>query len=254
VTAAGGPTPTTDRDHYSYRHYADRQVAEGFDALRFSGPIGRLLLDDQHAILSEALAPLTNRTIVDVGSGTGRAALALAAGGAKVHALDASAEMLQVARARAAEARLAVRFSLADAHALPLGDRCVDAAVCLRVLMHAVDWRQCVAELCRVSRWRVVTDYPAAMSLAMFESVARRLWQQTGRPVEAYRVLTARDVASAFDAHGFRIVQIRRQFVLPTRFHKRVNRAGFTRRVEGALASVGLLRLFGSPVTIVAER
>ena len=47
---------------------------------------------------------------------------------------------------------------------------------------------------------------------------------------------------------------VRRQFVLPTRFHKRVNRAGFTRRVEGLFAATGLLRLFGSPVTIVAER
>jgi hypothetical protein len=33
-----------------------------------------------------------------------------------------------------------------------------------------------------------------------------------------------------------------------------VNRPGFTRGVEGALAAVGLQRLFGSPVTIVAQR
>lgn len=242
------------REHYSYRHYADQQVADGFDALRFSGPIGRLLLDDQRAILSEALAPLKDRVVVDVGSGTGRAALGLAQGGARVIATDASPQMLSVARTRAAEAGVSIRFGLADAHALPLHDRSVDAAVCLRVLMHAIDWRQCVAELCRVSRWRVVTDYPAAMSLAWFESAARRLWQRTGRPVEAYRVLAAGDVARAFASHGFRIVQARRQFVLPTRFHKRVNSAGFTRGVEGALASVGLLRAFGSPVTIVAER
>ena len=254
MTAGSGSTPTTDRDHYSYRHYADRQVAEGFDALRFSGPIGRLLLEEQRAILSQALAPLSGRVIADVGSGTGRAALGLAAGGASLVALDASPEMLHVARSRAADARLAIRFGLADAHALPLRDRSVDAAVCLRVLMHAIDWRQCVAELCRVSRWRVVTDYPAAMSLSAFESLARGLWKKTGRPVEAYRVLAESDVARTFAAHGFHIVQVRRQFVLPTRFHKTVNRAGFTRAVEGALASVGLLRLFGSPVTIVAER
>ena len=66
--------------------------------------------------------------------------------------------------------------------------------------------------------------------------------------------MSSREVARAFAAHGFRIVQARRQFVLPTRFHKTVNHAGFTRGIEGALASVGLLRLFGSPITIVAER
>jgi len=254
VTPAGGPPRAGGRAHYSYRHYADPQVAEGFDALRFGGPIGRLLLEDQQAILTEALAPLPGRTVVDVGSGTGRAALALAAGGASVIALDASSQMLAVARRRAGETGVALGLGMSDAHALPLADRSVDAAVCLRVLMHALQWEQCVAELCRVARWRVIVDYPAAASLAFFESAARRLWQRTGRPVEAYRVLSHRAVARAFAAHGFRITQRRPQFVLTTRLHKRVNRPGFTRGVEGALAAVGLQRLFGSPVTIVAER
>jgi ubiquinone/menaquinone biosynthesis C-methylase UbiE len=254
VTPAGGPPRAGGRAHYSYRHYADPQVAEGFDALRFGGPIGRLLLEDQQAILTEALAPLPGRTVVDVGSGTGRAALALAAGGASVIALDASSQMLAVARRRADETGVALGLGMSDAHALPLADRSVDAAVCLRVLMHALQWEQCVAELCRVARWRVILDYPAAASLAFFESAARRLWQRTGRPVEAYRVLSHRAVARAFAAHGFRITQRRPQFVLTTRLHKRVNRPGFTRGVEGALAAVGLQRLFGSPVTIVAER
>jgi hypothetical protein len=39
--------------HYSYAHYADRDVAEGFDALRFGGPIGRYLLEQQETILRE---------------------------------------------------------------------------------------------------------------------------------------------------------------------------------------------------------
>ena len=32
-----------NRQHYSYTHYASKDVAEGFDNLRFSGPIGRHL-------------------------------------------------------------------------------------------------------------------------------------------------------------------------------------------------------------------
>ena len=34
-----------NRSHYSYAHYAIADVAEGFDALRFGGPIGQLLAD-----------------------------------------------------------------------------------------------------------------------------------------------------------------------------------------------------------------
>jgi hypothetical protein len=120
--------------------------------------------------------------------------------------------------------------------------------------MHAIDWRQCVAELCRVARWRVVVDFPSARSVAAIESRARRRALRAGRPVEAYRVLREADVRRAFEAAGYRVVMVRRQFVLPIALHKRVGHPGVTRGVERLLAAIGLLRLFGSPVTMVAER
>ena len=242
------------RDHYSYAHYADPAVAEGFDALRFGGPIGQLLLESQERLLGEALAPLPGRRILDVGTGTGRAAIGLASAGASVAGVDASLEMTRVARRRAAAAGLAIDFGLADAHALPFADRSADAAVCLRVIMHAVDWRQCVAELCRVARWRVVVDFPSARSLAALESGGRRIARAMGRQTEAYRVIAERDVANEFATHRFVVVLVRRQFVLPIVVHKKFGRRRFTERVEGALAGLGLLRLLGSPVTMVAER
>jgi ubiquinone/menaquinone biosynthesis C-methylase UbiE len=246
--------PAAERTHYSYAHYASRDVAEGFDALRFSGPIGRHLLDTQESLLREAFAPLAGRRILDVGTGTGRAAIGLAAAGASVVGFDASPQMLDVASRRASAAGVDVTLGVADAHHLPMADRSVDGAVCLRVLMHAVDWRACVAELCRVARWRVVIDFPALGSAAALESAARRARQALGHPVEAYRVLAEADVRRAFAAHGYRVVLVRRQFVLPIAAHKAVNRLGVTRFVEGALAAIGLLRLLGSPVTMVAER
>lgn len=243
-----------DRDHYGYAHYADDAVAQSFDVLRFSGPVGRYLLESQERLLVAAMAPAGGRRILDVGSGTGRAAIGLAAAGGDLLGLDASPAMLRVARARAAEAGVALRFLVADAHQLPVADRGVDAAVSLRVLMHAVDWRQCVAELCRVSHWRVVVDFPALISMAAFESVGRRVGQVFGRRVEAYRVMPEAGVAAAFAAHGFRVVSVHRQFVLPVALHKTVGRLAFTRSTERVLAAAGLLRLLGSPVTMVAER
>ncbi|MEZ5318604.1 MAG: class I SAM-dependent methyltransferase [Vicinamibacterales bacterium] len=243
-----------DRDHYSYAHYANPDVASGFDALRFGGPIGRHLLEWQEALLLEALAPVAGRHVLDVGTGTGRAALGLARAGATVVGLDASAEMLAVARDRAREAKLAATFGRADAQALPLADRSVDAVVCLRLLMHVVDWRRTVAELCRVARWRVVIDFPSSRSFAALESGVRHARARAGRPVEAYRVMRSRDVAAAFEASGYRVVMVRRQFVLPIAAHKKIGSLAFTRGVERVLALGGLLRLFGSPITMVAER
>lgn len=242
------------RKHYSYEHYASRDVAEGFDALRFSGPIGLYLLEEQARQLSDVIRPSAGTSVLDVGTGTGRAAIGLATAGARVVGLDASAEMLEVARARAGKARVSVPFGVADAHHLPLGDRAVDAAVCLRVLMHAIDWRQCLGELCRVARSRVVVDFPSNRSVAAIESRWRRMRQARGAAVEAYRVLSERDVAEAFSQHGYRVVDVRRQFVLPINLHKKFGSLGFTLGVERLLTAAGLLRLFGSPITMVAER
>lgn len=253
-----------NRQHYSYTHYANKDVAAGFDSLRFSGPIGEYLLETQEHLLLEAFAPLAtdptgdaplnHAAILDVGTGTGRAALGLARAGAAMVGVDASAEMLDVARQRAAELGLAVSFDVGDAHALPFPDRHFDGSVSLRVLMHTPDWRRCIGELCRVSRKRVVIDFPSASSFAALESVARNLKRAMGGKVEAYRVMSERSVAAEFASQGYRVVRVHRQFVLPIAFHKRVGSLAFTRGTERILSLMGLLWLAGSPVTMVAER
>jgi ubiquinone/menaquinone biosynthesis C-methylase UbiE len=248
----GGPDGRAD--HYSYSVYADPAMAEAFDSLRFSGPIGRLIAQTQEQVVASFLAPVEGKTILDVGTGTGRAALALAARRARVTGVDASAEMLAVAERRAAAAKLDVAFLRGDAHGLTFPDRSFDAVVCLRVLMHTPDWRRSLGEVCRVAGDRVVFDYPALGSAAVLQAVVRRVAHRLGARTEPYRVFSRRAVAAALRANGFRIVDLHRQFVLPIAFHKQLNSAAATGRIEGALARVGLARFFGSPVTVAAER
>lgn len=247
-------TPQPRADHYSYSVYADPAMAEAFDGLRFSGPIGELLARTQEQVVAGFLSPVVGRSILDVGTGTGRAAIALARRGADVTGVDASNEMLAVAARRAEAAGVTVRFARGDAHALEFPDRAFDSLVCLRVLMHTPDWRRSLSELCRVADHRVVFDYPALGSAAAVQSIARRLAQAVGAQVEAYRVFSDRAIRTALDAEGFRITGSHRQFVLPIALHKRLNSATLTTRVERALAGAGLLALLGSPVTVVAER
>jgi SAM-dependent methyltransferase len=244
-----------ERKHYSYAVYADPGTAEQFDAARFGGPIGRLIAEAQERILLSALGPLGGRDVLDVGTGTGRAAILLAARGARVTAVDASAEMLAVAARRAGAASAgSVVFARGDAHALAFPPRSFDAVVCLRVIMHTPDWRRVVSELCRVSRRSVVLDYPALASAAAFQAAARRAAALAGRRTEAYRVFSDRAIRAALVSEGFRISRRERQFVLPIALHKAIGSRGFTTRVERSLASIGLLDLLGSPVTVVAER
>jgi ubiquinone/menaquinone biosynthesis C-methylase UbiE len=245
---------STDREHYSYAVYADSAMAESFDARRFGGPIGALVAASQERVLKSFLLPVAGRTILDVGTGTGRAAIALALEGAVVTGVDASEEMLAVARRRATDAGASVTFDRADAHGLVYPDRSFDAVVCLRVLMHTPGWRASLAELCRVARDRVVIDYPALASAAAIQSVARRIAHAAGARVEAYRVFTDRSIRDVLERSGFRVRDSQRQFVLPIALHKRLGSAAATETIEGALAGVGLQRLMGSPVTLVAER
>jgi ubiquinone/menaquinone biosynthesis C-methylase UbiE len=237
-------------------------MAERFDTMRFSGPIGRLIADTQEERIAAFLAPVDGRRILDVGTGTGRAAIALAKRGAIVTGVDASAEMLAVAERRAVEVLGrrslgeggTVVFARGDAHHLDFPDRAFDSVVCLRVLMHTPDWRASLRELCRVASARVVFDYPSLYSAAALQAVARRVTQKMNPAVEAYRVFSPGAVARELADAGFRVTGQHRQFVLPIALHKRVGSAAWTRRVEGAMERVGLMRLFGSPVTVVAER
>jgi 2-polyprenyl-3-methyl-5-hydroxy-6-metoxy-1,4-benzoquinol methylase len=242
------------RDHYSYTVYADAAMAERFDALRFGGPIGQLVAESQERQIVEALSPLEGRRVLDVGTGTGRAALALACRGAHVVGVDASIEMLRVARRRAAAAGAQVTFEDADAQALAFADRGFDAVVCLRVLMHVPDWRKALSELCRVSSGLVVFDYPALWSAAALHAAARSAAHLVNPRVEAYRVFTHRAIAAALAASGYRVTSAHPLFTLPIALHKRVNHASWTTSVEGVLSRAGITRIVGSPVTVTAER
>lgn len=245
---------TARRDHYSYTVYADPATARTFDDRRFGGPIGDLVASQQAQVIGEFLGPLDGRSILDVGTGTGRAAILLARRGARVTGIDASDAMLQVARQRAAEEGMAVTFLAGDAHRLEFPDRTFDAAVCLRVLMHTPQWRACLGELCRVARGLVVLDYPSARSVALAQAVGRRALHSVGATTEPYRVFLDGPIADELAAHGFRVRARHRQFVLPIAVHKAIGSAAFTRAAERCLGGLGLLRLFGSPVTLVAER
>ena len=97
-------------------------------------------------------------------------------------------------------------------------------------------------------------DYPALVSAAALQAVARRAVAAAGGRVEAYRVFTDRAVREVLEGCGYRVVDRHRQFVLPIALHKRLGSVTATERIEGALDRLGLRGLVGSPVTLVAER
>ncbi|MGC4081337.1 MAG: class I SAM-dependent methyltransferase [Vicinamibacterales bacterium] len=242
------------REHYSYTFYADAANAQAFDARRFGGPIGDLVAKGQADVLADMLGPVQGRRIIDVGTGTGRGAFLLAAAGARVTGIDASEQMLDIAKARARDTHAAIDFEVGDAHQIAFADRAFDIAVSLRVLMHTPRWRQCIGELCRVASHGVILDYPSARSAALLESIVRKVLHPFGLSSEPYRVFLDGQIRRELEQHGFRITATHRQFVLPIAIHKAIGSKRFTEMSEQWLAKLGMLRLFGSPVTVYAER
>jgi len=247
-------TDSAPRDHYSYTVYADPETARTFDDRRFGGPIGELVAATQARVLANFVGRIRGRPILDVGTGTGRAALLMARGGAKVVGVDASEEMLAVARQRARDQGAAATFTIGDAHKLEFRDRSFDVAMSLRVIMHTPRWTECIGELCRVADQLVILDYPSARSVARIQSATRRVAASFGRATEPYRVFADAEIAAVLGRCGFRVRSVHRLFVLPIALHKALGSPRATLAVEGRLDRIGLLKWFGSPVTLVAER
>ena len=90
--------------------------------------------------------------LIDVGCGMGDMAVAYAASGAAVTAVDFSEAMLDAARARAAIDEVSVEFRVGDATALDFADDSFDACRSERVLQWLPDVAVGLAEIRRVVR------------------------------------------------------------------------------------------------------
>lgn len=89
--------------------------------------------------------------VVDVGCGTGNAALAAGARGARVLGVDPTPRLLEVARARAAEGGVAADFAAGDAARLPVADGEADLVLSVFAVIFAPDPRAAARELARVT-------------------------------------------------------------------------------------------------------
>jgi len=116
------------------------EVASEYDDSRCVEPaIGLALI--------EGLRCLRARSVLDIGAGTGNYACALTAGGLSVIALDRSPAMVEIGAPKTP-----AHWILADASAIPLRTRSVDAIAGVNVLHHLPALAVALAEFRRVAR------------------------------------------------------------------------------------------------------
>src|SRR5215471_5735733 len=122
------------------------QAADYYDDTRSLQP------ETQAAVIAQLAGELRDRgRCLEVGVGTGRIALDLHRSGVEMAGVDLSAPMLRKLVEKAG-GQPPFPLAVADAIALPIGDRRVGAVVICHVLHLIESWRQAVEELVRVVR------------------------------------------------------------------------------------------------------
>ncbi len=110
--------------------------AVGYDVLTWLLTLGR-----ERRFREQLIAPVrlqTGESVLDVGCGTGTLALVAQChvGAGAVAGVDASPEMIERARQKAARAGLQLKFDVASADALPFPDGSFDVILCTVTLHH----------------------------------------------------------------------------------------------------------------------
>jgi SAM-dependent methyltransferase len=96
-------------------------------------------------------SPGRGERVVDVGCGTGNAALLAAERGAKVTGVDPAQRLLDVGTAEAAERGLDATFVLGEAEDMPLGDGAADVVLSVFGVIFTPDPAAAAAEIARVA-------------------------------------------------------------------------------------------------------
>jgi SAM-dependent methyltransferase len=149
MSAMTGTTQATDAIE------ADRALKAKHSAMWASGDypaVAAEVIPTLGPILVEAAGVGAGDRVLDVGAGSGNAAIPAALAGARVVASDLTPELLETGRALAAAEGASLEWRTADAEALPFGDASFDTVLSCVGVMFAPHHQASADELVRVVR------------------------------------------------------------------------------------------------------
>jgi len=228
-------------------------------ARRFAGPVGNFFLRVQEELCLELLRPWTGCRVLDVGGGHGQIAIPLAAAGYDVTVLGSdpscNERLSRLLASRLADGASAKRiaFVTGDILDLPFPDRSHDVAVSLRLVSHVPVWDRLIRELTRVARLAVLIDYPSLVGVNLAVPLLFKLKKMVERNTRPFLCFTHRAISAAFLRNGYVISATRPEFFMPMAMHRAVKGLRFTESSERLFGNLGITRLLGSPVLVLAE-
>jgi SAM-dependent methyltransferase len=143
-------TPDGEVADYASLVSEDRSAPQGLDwgLGRYESTAQRLLPAAKVVVERAGVRP--GERVLDLGCGTGNAAMLAAVNGAQVTGVDPASRLLEVARARALDEGVNITFLSGDAASVPLGDDSVDVLVSVFAVIFAPDAAGAAAEMARV--------------------------------------------------------------------------------------------------------
>lgn len=194
-------------------HYKSRAVAADYDASRFSSLSGRVFNRLEKRTVTKCFSRLPKgSTIADAPCGTGRLAGALLEAGYKVHGLDISEAMLDVARQRLGSYGKNFTCEVADLKKHPPGEPICNGALCARVLMHfSLDQQiELLTGVAQLSRSVVVINQSLDSGYQRFR---RRLKRWLGNQAPARFPVSDKDIRILLEKSSLR--EVKRYRLLP---------------------------------------
>jgi 2-polyprenyl-3-methyl-5-hydroxy-6-metoxy-1,4-benzoquinol methylase len=227
---------------------ADIETSSEEYANRFTGKVGKFFLDVQTAITLDLLKPWQKATILDVGGGHAQLAVPLVHRGFHV-TVTGSSEECRNRLDRLMEAG-SFRFQQSNILSLPFEDKCFDVVVAFRLLPHVRQWKNLIAEMCRVSRKAVLVDYPDILSFNIVSEYLFRAKKAIEGNTRPFTCFSREEITTEFLKHGFTHPVLRPELFVPMALHRAMNSATISKTLEYLSRVSGMTHLFGSPVIL----
>ncbi len=222
---------------------------------RFSGEVGAFFLDEQRHGAAKLLAGLPSSSrVLDVGGGHGQLTEFLLKAGHRVCVHGSASSCLERVRSDTVACDSRPQPAVSNLWRLPFRDGSFDLVTAVRVLAHVVRWRAFIDELTRVSRRAVLVDYAPWSSANVLAPILFHVKHRIEGNTRPFFCYTGSSLAGAFRRNGFARVKTHKQFWAPMGVHRMMGSGSLSSGIERVGRSVGLTRLIGSPVLMLAER
>lgn len=221
---------------------------------RFCGVVGKYFLERQKKIIESYLPETPQKLrILEVGGGHCQLTEDFLKKGHEVWVHGSSEKALWKVDDLEAKYPTQVKKFISDFDRLDIEDKSFDVVVSIRLMSHIKDWKKLVSEMCRISKSRVIFDFPPKSSFNIFYPFLFKLKKWYEKDTRPFRSFTKCNVNKELKNNGFIRKDSSGQFFIPMVIHRFIKKPNLCKKMEFFSASVGLTKFFGSPIIVVAE-